>query len=67
MDPLGGRGPPMWALFAKNVRENERIGSYGGRGACALDPPMLRRFISVRLNDNENVLSYLDKFQQQKT
>ena len=36
--PVGGRGPvrgrgvgpPMQALFAKNVCENERIGSRGG-------------------------------------
>ena len=40
--PVGGRGPPMRALFTKNACENERIGSR--RGACAghapLDPPM---------------------------
>ena len=27
VDPLGGAGPPMWALFGENVCENERIGS----------------------------------------
>ena len=42
--PIGGRGPPTWALFGENVCENERIGSH--RGACTrhappLDPPML--------------------------
>ena len=40
--PLGGRGPPTWALFSENVCENERIGSH--RGTCTrhapLDPPM---------------------------
>ena len=40
--PLGGRGPPTWALFGEKVCKNERIGSH--RGACAghapLDPPM---------------------------
>ena len=29
--PLGGRGPPTWALFGENVCENERIGSHRGR------------------------------------
>ena len=29
----GGRRPPTWALFAKNVCENERIGSCWGEGA----------------------------------
>ena len=29
--PLGGRGPPTWALFSENVCKNERIGSHGGR------------------------------------
>ena len=33
VDPLGGHGPPTWALFGKNVCKNERIGSR--RGACA--------------------------------
>ena len=34
---LGGHGPPMWALFDKNVCENERIGSH--RGACTQHTP----------------------------
>ena len=34
---FGGFWPPMWALFSKNVCENERIGSC--RGACASTPP----------------------------
>ena len=40
--PLGGRGPPTWALFGENVCENERIGSHRGRapGTAPLDPPM---------------------------
>ena len=29
-EPLGGHQPPMWALFGKNVCENERIGSCWG-------------------------------------
>ena len=33
VDPLGGRGPPTWVLFGKNVCENKRIWSHGG-GAC---------------------------------
>ena len=37
VDPLGGRGPPTWALFGKNVCENERIGFR--RGGCAGTPP----------------------------
>ena len=44
VDPLGGHGPPMWALFTENVCKNERIESRRG-GACAghasLDPPMV--------------------------
>ena len=28
--PLGGHGPPTWALFGENVCENERIGSHRG-------------------------------------
>ena len=31
VDPLGGHGPPMQALFGKNVCENKRIGSCRGR------------------------------------
>ena len=44
MHPLGGRGPPTWALFGENVCENERIGSHMGgvRPARPLDPPMGR-------------------------
>ena len=30
VDSLGGRGPPTWVLFGKNVCENERIGSCRG-------------------------------------
>ena len=29
--PLGGRGPPTWALFGENVWKNERIGCHRGR------------------------------------
>ena len=28
--PVGGRGPPTWALFSENVCKNERIGFHGG-------------------------------------
>ena len=38
MHPLGGCGPPMWALFSKNVCKNERIGSHKG-GMCQACPP----------------------------
>ena len=43
MHPLGGRGPPKWALFGENVCENEIIGSHRGRvlGTPPPDPPML--------------------------
>ena len=40
--PLGGcqaiegHRPPMWALFSKNICENERIGSHWGGGGRAL-------------------------------
>ena len=48
----GGRGPLTWALFDKNVCENERIVSHRGR-ACAqhtpLDPPMLEYMFIVVL------------------
>ena len=37
VNPLEGHGPLMWALFGKNVCENERIGSH--RGACAWHTP----------------------------
>ena len=30
--PVRGRGPLTWALFTKNVCENERIWSHGGGG-----------------------------------
>ena len=30
--PVGGRGPPTWVLFSKNVCKNERIWSHGGGG-----------------------------------
>ena len=36
--PIGGHGPPMWALFGENVCENERIGSHRG-GMCWACPP----------------------------
>ena len=41
-EPLGGRQPPTWVLFGKNVCENERIGSCwggGGGGTCWQRPP----------------------------
>ena len=37
VDPLGGPGPPMRALFGENVCENERIGSH--RGCARARPP----------------------------
>ena len=36
--PLGGRGPPTWALFGENVCENERIGSHRGAVRPARPP-----------------------------
>ena len=36
--PLGGRGPPMWALFGENICENERIGSHRGWRAPGTPP-----------------------------
>ena len=33
--PIGGHGPPTWALFGENVCENERIGSHRGWRAQA--------------------------------
>ena len=44
VDSLGGRGPPMWALFGENVCENEGIGSHGGRA-----PGTLPRSANVRV------------------
>ena len=39
--PVGGRGPPMWALFGVKVCENKRIGSHRGRAlGMPPDPPM---------------------------
>ena len=37
--PVGGRGPPTWALFGENVCKNERIGSHGGGGVRRARPP----------------------------
>ena len=38
--PLGGRGPPMRALFSENVCKKERIGSHRGwRVPCTPSPP----------------------------
>ena len=39
VDPLGGRGPLTWALFAKNVCENERIWSRRGGHVPGTPPP----------------------------
>ena len=40
VEPLGGRGPPTWALFGENVCENQRIGSRRGwRAPGTLPPP----------------------------
>ena len=36
--PLGGHGPPTWALFGENVCKNERIGSHRG-GVRQAHPP----------------------------
>ena len=36
--PLGGRGPPTWALFSENVCKNERIGSHRGWHAPGMPP-----------------------------
>ena len=45
--PVGGRGPPTWALFGENMYENKRIGSHraGVRPARSLDPPMQRMLL----------------------
>ena len=44
VDPLGGRGPPMQALFSENLCENKESGPVGGGVSPArpppLDPPM---------------------------
>ena len=45
--PIRGHGPPVQTLFAKNVCENERIGSH--RGACAGHAP---RSANVRIYHN---------------
>ena len=47
VDPLGGRGPPTWVLFGKNVCENEKIGSH--RGACAQHAPLIRLCLYITL------------------
>ena len=39
MHPLGGHGPPTWALFGENVCENERIGSHWGEHVPGMPPP----------------------------
>ena len=46
--PIKGHGPPMWALFGKNVCKNKRIGSHrrSVRPARPLDPPMLSIIIT---------------------
>ena len=41
VDPLGGCGPPMWALFGKMCAKMKELGPIGGvRPARPLDPPM---------------------------
>ena len=41
--PVRGCGPPTWALFGKNVCENERIGSHRGAVRRARPPPQIRQ------------------------
>ena len=53
-----GCGPPTWALFIKNVCENERIGSHGGvypLGGCG--PPMQELF-TKNVCENERIGSH---------
>ena len=52
MHPLGGHGPPMWALFGENVCENKRIESHRGgvRWAC---PPRSANDNGPKLTDEE--------------
>ena len=35
----GGRGPPTWALFDKNLCENKELGPVGGTCARHAPPP----------------------------
>ena len=35
----GGRAPPTWTLFSKNVCKNERIGYHRGWHAPGMPPP----------------------------
>ena len=54
VDPIGGRGPPMWALFGKNVCENERIGSR--RGASTWHAPRSANGFQDKLCIGEELL-----------
>ena len=69
MDPLGGLGPLMWALFVENVCENERIGSrrgWRGLGMPPLDLPMIfHEKITVWICLN-NYQSFLLTFMKEK-
>ena len=44
---FGGFWPPTWALFSKNVFENERIGSCRGASAGTPPPPQIRLCIPI--------------------
>ena len=45
VDLLGGRGPPTWALFTKNVWQNERIVFH--RGVCE---PLMWVFFTISVS-----------------
>ena len=48
--PHWGHQPLTWALFGRNICENERIGSRGeaARWQWSMDPPLVKkRYISI--------------------
>ena len=58
MDPLGGHGPPMWALFTKNVCENERIGSHRGCGPVGARGPLMWVLFTKNACENKRIGSH---------
>ena len=48
--PVGGCGPPTWALFAENVCENERIGTHRRRAPGT--PPRSANDINAMIVEN---------------
>ena len=52
----------MWALFGRNVCENERIGSRWGKGVGAARTPWIRQCTEASVPRNKALVGLITEF-----